>query len=703
MTDPTSTKEGAANRLASTTSPYLQQHAGNPVDWWPWCDEALAEARDRDKPILLSVGYSACHWCHVMAHESFEDEATAEVMNRLFVNIKVDREERPDIDKIYQTAHQMLQQRAGGWPLTVFLTPDDLKPFFAGTYFPKEPRHGLPSFTGLLTGVERAYREQADAIREQNASLMDALKQLEPTASDSIPDAAPLEGARRQLAGSFDGANGGFGRAPKFPHPTNMEFLLRHWAATAVDHGAEDRSGGDDKALHMASFTLERMIRGGVNDQLRGGFCRYSVDDHWMIPHFEKMLYDNGPLLALCCDACQIGDQHGERFGGDDLFRNAAIATADWVMAEMQSPEGGYYSTLDADSEGEEGRFYAWDRAEVSALLDEAEYALIAPLYGLDQNPNFEDKWHLHGYRTLGDLATEQGLSPTQARSLLDGAKAKLLAARARRVRPGRDEKILTSWNALMIKGIARAARVLRRDDYLASAERALGFIRATLWRDGRLLATYKDGNAHLNAYLDDYALLLDALLELLQTRWNRAELELAMALAEVLLDQFFDSEQGGFFFTAADHEVLIQRPKPLGDESMPSGNGIAAQTLQRLGHLLGERRYLDAVEATLKLAAEPMRRIPYAHTSLLMALDEYLHPGEIIVIRGEGDDLNAWQAQAQGGYAPRRLVLAIPTGESDLPGALAAMMPGEVTRAYRCRGTHCEAPLESLQALRAD
>ncbi len=700
------TDQQAANRLAASTSPYLQQHAHNPVDWWPWCEQALARAREQDRPILLSVGYSACHWCHVMAHESFEDPATAEVMNRLFINIKVDREERPDIDKIYQTAHQLLAQRPGGWPLTVFLTPDGLKPFFAGTYFPCQPRHGLPAFSELLKGVERAYRQQRDAIDAQNASLMDALKQLEPVPAAAIPDAAPLDGARRQLAGSFDDANGGFASAPKFPHPTNLEFLLRHWSATAPAGRQEGRlaSGGDNKALHMALFTLERMIRGGINDQLRGGFCRYSVDDQWMIPHFEKMLYDNGPLLALCCDASQVSeqlrDQDGQDKGRHGLFREAAAATADWVMAEMQSPEGGYYSSLDADSEGEEGKFYVWDKAEVAALLDGPEYALIASLFGLDRAANFEGRWHLHGYRTLSDVAAEQTLPHEQAKALLDSAKRKLLAARALRVRPGRDEKILTSWNALMIKGMARAARVLGRDDCLASAERALELLRSTLWRDGRLLATYKDGNAHLNAYLDDHAMLLDALLELLQTRWRRADLDWAIALADLLLDQFYDQQQGGFFFTAADHEELIQRPKPLGDESMASGNGIAVQALQRLGHLLGEARYLDAVQATLRFAAEPMRRVPYAHASLLAALDEHLQPGETIIIRGRGAELTSWLAAAQQGYQPRRLVLAIPSDEPELPGALAAMLPGESTRAYRCRGTRCEAPVESLQML---
>jgi uncharacterized protein YyaL (SSP411 family) len=673
------------NHLADATSPYLQQHAHNPVDWWPWCQEALDLARSQEKPILLSIGYSACHWCHVMAHESFEDPATAELMNRLFVNIKVDREERPDLDKIYQSAHQMLAQRPGGWPLTLFLTPDDQRPFFAGTYFPKEPRHGLPAFKGLLQQVERAYHEQGEAIREQNRALMDALSQLEPQGGD-IPDAAPLDAARHQLAGSFDAADGGFGRAPKFPHATDLEFLLRHYAATEAD-GQPDRH-----ALHMATFTLEHMIRGGLNDQLGGGFCRYSVDDKWMIPHFEKMLYDNGPLLALCCDAWQIT--------GDRVFRDAAIATADWVIREMQSPEGGYYSTLDADSEGHEGKFYVWDREEVRALLTEEEYAATAAVYGLDQAPNFEGTWHLHTYRAAAEAAKDQGLPETDLTNMLASARKKLLAARGERVRPGRDEKVLTAWNGLMIKGMARAARVFDCPQYLESAERALDFIRSTLMRDGRLLATYKDGKAHLNAYLDDYAFLVDALLELLQTRWRREDLDLALDLADVLLDAFHDPEKGAFFFTSSDHERLIHRPKPFADESVPSGNGVAAFVLQRLGHVVGEVRYQEAAQGTLALASEQMLRVPYAHASLLGALDEHLNPGETIVIRGEGDDLERWQQAAQSSYAPRRLVLAIPSDASDLPGSLTAMEPGANSRVYRCVGTHCEPPVDDPEEL---
>jgi uncharacterized protein YyaL (SSP411 family) len=683
MSNAHSSPSGHANRLVATTSPYLRQHAHNPVDWWPWCEEALALARKTDRPILLSIGYSACHWCHVMAHESFEDPGTAELMNRLFVNIKVDREERPDLDKIYQTAHQLLAQRPGGWPLTVFLMPADQKPFFAGTYFPREPRHGLPAFKQLVQGIERAYREQKTAIESQNDSLMEALAELEPRASDALPERSAIDTALQELDESFDPEHGGFGDAPKFPHPTNLELLLRHAA------GGSDAETPDRSARRKAVWTLERMIRGGLTDQLGGGFYRYSVDARWMIPHFEKMLYDNGPLLALCCDAFAVTE--------DPLFRDAAVMTADWVLREMQSPEGGYWSSLDADSEGEEGRFYVWDRDAIRALITPAEYAAFAAVFGLDRPANFEGRWHLHGYRTPEAVAGDLGLEPAQVQALLAAARATLYAARERRVRPGRDEKVLTAWNALMIKGMARAARTFDRPDYLESAEQALAFIRGTLWREDRLLATYKDGAAHLNAYLDDYADLLDALLELLQTRWSRADLDFALALAEVLLDQFEDPIDGGFWFTGRDHETLIHRTKPLGDEAVPSGNGIAALALQRLGHLVGEPRYLAAAERTLKLAADSIGRMPYAHATLLFALDEWLDPPETLVIRAGDERIDAWRRETQRGYRPRRFVLGIPTEESQLPGTLAAMVPGERPRIYRCRGTHCEPPTESL------
>ncbi len=675
------------NRLADATSPYLQQHADNPVDWYQWGEQALQLAREQDKPILLSIGYSACHWCHVMAHESFEDETTAALMNELYINIKVDREERPDLDRIYQSAHQLLAQRPGGWPLTVFLTPDDQTPFFAGTYFPSQPRHGLPAFRDLLRNIATAYREQGTEIREQNQALKQALAQLNPTldGANLMLDSAPLESARQQLARSFDETWGGFGQAPKFPHPTSIECMLRHWATTAI--------GGtpDARALYIADFTLTRMAQGGINDQLGGGFSRYSVDEQWMIPHFEKMLYDNGPLLGLYADLWQIT--------GKPLFRDTALQTAGWVIREMQSPQGGYYASLDADSEGEEGRFYVWDQQQVRELLDDEEYRHFARCYGLDRRPNFEHHWHLHQFTSVAELNRAFDSNAEQARALLASAREKLFAAREQRERPGRDEKILTSWNALMIKGMARAGRILQQPALIASAEKALAFIRDRLWQDGRLLATHKDGRSALAAYLDDHAYLLDALLELLQARWNRADLEFAIELAEQLLGHFQDQELGGFYFTADDHEPLIHRPKPYGDESMPAGNGVAAFALARLGHLLGEPRYLEAAEGTLKSAWTQLRQIPHAHCTLLAALEEQIHPPECIVIHGSGKELLQWQQRAGETYAPQRFCIAIPETGHELPGLLATHPASAGVRAYICAGTRCESPLTEFQA----
>lgn len=673
------------NRLANTTSPYLQQHADNPVDWYPWGEEAIALARQQDKPILLSIGYSACHWCHVMAHESFEDAETAALMNQLFVNIKVDREERPDLDRIYQTAHQLLAQRPGGWPLTVFLTPDDQNPFFAGTYFPREPRHGLPPFKGLLQSIATAYREQRAEILQQNQALQQAFSELQPAAVSAAPvlDATPLESARQQLAQSFDETYGGFGQAPKFPHPASLNRMLRHWAATAI--------GGspDSRALYVADFTLSRMALGGINDQLGGGFCRYSVDDQWMIPHFEKMLYDNGPLLGLYADLWQAT--------GKPLFAETARATGHWVIREMQSPQGGYYSTLDADSEGAEGLFYLWTPEQAQQLLSDDEYRHVARYYGLDRPANFEGRWHLHNFASVADLNQAFGSSAEQARELLASARGKLLRARESRVRPGRDEKILCSWNALMIKGLARAGRLLGDPAFIDSAQQAVAFLRGSMWQDGRLLATYKNGQSRLNAYLDDYAYLIDALLELLQARWRQQDLAFAMALAEVLLEHFQDRTQGGFFFTADDHERLIHRPKPFGDDAMPAGNGVAAFALARLGHLLGEQDYLDASAAALKAAWQQMRQYPHAHCSMLEALEEYLYPTETIVIRGSGDQLRIWQERAGRYYAPRRFSVAIPADAAGLPGLLAARHPASGVLAYICHGTRCEAPVDDF------
>ncbi len=671
------------NRLAHETSPYLQQHADNPVDWYPWGDEALAEARETGKPILLSVGYSACHWCHVMAHESFEDAAIAQVMNDNFVNIKVDREERPDIDQIYQAAQQMLTQRNGGWPLTMFVTPDKM-PFFGGTYFPNTPRYGMPGFPDLLKRVRAFYDSSAGEIREQNAQLAAALLRMQPTggAHPSQLTRAPLDAAADYLAQAFDREHGGFSGAPKFPHPDTLELLLRRFAAS-----------GDGEALQLASFTLLKMVRGGLFDQLRGGFSRYSVDEQWAIPHFEKMLYDNGWLLRLYADAWAATRE--------PEFERACVETAAWVMREMQSPEGGYYSSLDADSEGEEGKFYVWAVDEVRGLLAPEEFAVASLVYGLDRAPNFEQHaWHLAIAHPVAEAAGILEMEVAAVQAVLDGARAKLADARDKRIRPGRDEKILTSWNALMIAGMARAARVFGRADWLASARRALEFMRVTPWKDGRLLATYKDGKAHLDAYLDDHAYLLAALLEVLQADFEPRDLEWAAELGEMLLERFHDREAGGFYFTAHDHEALIQRPKPGPDNATPSGNAVAAWALQRLAFLTGDTRFADAAAGTVALFWPQLQRQPAAFGTLLNALEEQLQPPRTIIVRGERAAMAPWHALLDAAYLPATLTLFIPAGTSPLPPPLAKPEGGAVN-AWVCEGVTCLPPIDSPDKLR--
>ncbi len=676
------------NRLAGETSPYLLQHAANPVDWYPWSAAALAKAKELDRPILLSIGYSACHWCHVMAHESFEDPATADVMNRLFVNIKVDREERPDLDKVYQIAHQVLAQRGGGWPLTMFLAPDDLTPYFGGTYFPKQARYGMPAFTDLLERVAAFYRDSRDNVRSQNAALRGVFTELVPPAAK--PGASlsgePLLACRRELEAGFDDQYGGFGGAPKFPHPASIERLLRDWQATSSSLTP------DLKALYMATLTLKRMAEGGLNDQLGGGFCRYSVDPHWMIPHFEKMLYDNGPLLALCAQAAVAT--------GDDFFRRIANETATWVTREMRSPEGGFYSALDADSEGHEGRFYVWNRAEIESLVRADEYRVLARRYGLDREPNFEGTWHLHCYVAVEQIAEELSLEPAVITALLDSGRARLLAVRERRVRPGRDDKVLAGWNGLMIRGLAISGRLLGETGHVEAATRAVDFLRHNCWRDGQLFAVWKDGVARFPAYLDDYAFLLDGLLELLQARWRSEDLAFAKDLADALLAKFVDRERGGFWFTAEGLDPPLHRPKGFADEATPSGNGIAALALARLGWLLADTRYLDATEATLLGGFPSMQRVPQAHTAMLNALDERLNPGEIVVIRGLSDAAMAWSAALATLYAPRRMVFAIPADAGSLPEALASKRMREGTVAYVCQGPRCSEPIAELPRL---
>ncbi len=671
------------NNLANETSPYLLQHADNPVNWFAWNEKALQRARRKNKPILLSIGYSACHWCHVMAHECFEDAETAKLMNSLFVNIKVDREERPDLDKIYQSAHHLISRSPGGWPLTVFLTADGHLPIFTGTYFPRD------LFKQILTKVESYSRSHGGQIESQGRILQTALANLDPSSrggGSAKLTAEPLGLARRQLEESFDPEYGGFGGAPKFPHPTNIAALLATWRATA------EAAEPDLQALYMATLTLSRMATGGLYDQIGGGFYRYSVDQRWAIPHFEKMLYDNAALLAIYSD--------GHAATGESLFARIAGETADWVIRDMQDPAGGFYATLDADSEGQEGRFYLWTPGQIEQLLTAEENTVAREHYGLNLDANFEDEaWHLHEAVPIDDV--DAGMSPSRAKEALESARAKLLASRDTRVWPERDEKILVSWNGLMIKAMATTARILDRPDLADSASRAADFVQSQLWRDGRLLASFKDRPAQFPAYLDDYAFLADGLLELLRYRWRSDYLAFACQLVDVLLARFEDP-QGGFFFTADDHETLIHRPKPFSDEATPSGNGVAAQVLLRLGHLLGETRYIDAAERTLRAAWPALQEYPQAHGTLLQALRAYLAPAKIIVIRGDPDALDDWQRYVSAGYNPGRMSLVISNDEESLPGLLKERVPNGDAVAYVCEGTVCRTPVTSLEDLAA-
>ena len=675
------------NRLATETSPYLLQHLDNPVDWYPWGSEALEKARREDKPILLSVGYSACHWCHVMAHECFEDAEVAAVMNRLFVNIKVDREERPDLDQIYQSAHQLLTQRGGGWPLTVFLTPDQT-PFYAGTYFPKTPRHQLPGFIGLMENIARAWHERRGEVVAQKEAVRDALARQQPQGDPSAQlSAEPLLVAVGDMAQAFDPVWGGFSRAPKFPRPGELFFLLRE----SQRQYSKEQHGDNTEAREMALFSLRKMAEGGVRDHLGGGFCRYSVDEHWAIPHFEKMLYDNGPLLSLYADAWALT--------GDALFADAASGIVEWLLREMRAPGGGFYSAQDADSEGHEGKFYVWTPEQVRAVLTPEEYAVATLYYGFDRPPNFENvSWNPLIARALPVVAHELEIDVATAATHLAAATSKLFAARGQRIRPGRDDKQLTSWNALMIQGLAHAGRVMQRPDWIEAACAAIDFLRGHVWKHGRLLASVKHGDARLNAYLDDYAFLLDALLETMQAEYRAEDMAWARELADALLAHFEDADQGGFFFTSHDHEALIHRPKPGYDNATPSGNGVAAFSLQRLGILLGEPRYLHAAERCVRLFYPQMLQQPIAYPTLLAVLDEVLHPPRVIVLRGPAAEVESWKAVLTPQLKHSDALLAL-HNDILLPEALAKPESACAT-AWLCVGSSCQPPVTDLKKL---
>ena len=678
------TTQRPANRLIGETSPYLLQHAHNPVDWFPWGPEALERAVREDKPILISIGYSACHWCHVMERESFEDERIAALMNEHFVCIKVDREERPDLDHIYMAAVQMLTGH-GGWPLTMFLTPSG-EPFFGGTYFPPVDRHGMPAFPRVLAGVAQAYHEKRDQVRESVEQLRGGLARNEqpPPATSDLP-ADLAVGAARALTRHYDAEHGGMGGAPKFPNTMVFSLFLRAYHAT-----------GEASFRTMAVDTVHRMAAGGIYDQLGGGFHRYSVDARWLVPHFEKMLYDNALLVRLALEAYQAT-------GGDAECRRVVEETLAYISREMTHPEGGFYAAQDADSEGVEGKFFVWTRDEVMSLLGDDAGEVFCRFYDVTSEGNFEGKNILHRTIDLPQLATLTRRSREDVTAIIADGREKLLRRRAERVPPARDDKILTSWNALMIGAFAEAAKVLGRDDYRAAAERGLAFVRTRLTRDDRLLRTFKDGEAKLNAYLDDYAFMLNAALDVYEASFDLAHVATARALADVLIERYEDHAQGGFFFTSADHEQLVHRPKPSFDGSIPSGNAAAALGLLRLYHYVGDTRFLEAAERTLRCFSGAMQQQPFGFAHMLAAADLYQRKPREIVVVGRADDpaRRALLTRLHQELLPDKTIVAVePDASERLPVAEGKAQVDGRTTVYVCHAYTCSAPVTDWDAL---
>jgi uncharacterized protein YyaL (SSP411 family) len=667
------------NRLAQEASPYLRQHAENPVDWYPWGEEALRAAREADKPILLSIGYAACHWCHVMAHESFEDPETADLMNRHFINIKVDREERPDLDSIYMSAVVALTGQ-GGWPMTVALTPDG-RPFFGGTYYPPTPRHGLPAFRQVLLALAEAWQERRGDVEGSAGEIADHLRQTalaETLGSSGALNDDLIDQALNGLLRSFDSRLGGFGRAPKFPPSMTLEFLLRVYAGR-----------GDSMSLHMAERTLEAMAHGGLYDQVGGGFARYSTDERWLVPHFEKMLYDNALLARVYLHAWQVA--------GKPLYRRVVEETLDFVRREMRHERGGFYSSYDADSEGEEGKFYVWTADEIRAALGD-EAARFMAAYGVSEGGNWEGHNILHVAEDLTGLGDLSGLKE---------ARLKLFNIRARRVPPGLDDKVLTAWNGLMLAAFAEAGRVLDRPDYTATAVANAEFLYATMRRDdGRLLRSWQAaaGDARYNAYLEDYAFLADGLLALYETTFDPRWFAWARELADLMLAHFSDPA-GGFFDTSDDHEALLHRPKDVQDNATPSGNGMAAHVLLRLGLFTGEGRYWDTAERMVAGLYEPMARYPGAFAHWLGAAAFILSQPLEVAVAGDpaAADTRALLDVAQRAYRPN-LVIAAGEGKAvEVVPLLAGRerLDGRAA-AYVCRRFVCRRPVAEPAALTA-
>ncbi|MFN8524103.1 MAG: thioredoxin domain-containing protein [Chloroflexota bacterium] len=673
------------NRLAQETSPYLLQHANNPVDWYPWGEEALARAEAEDRPILLSIGYSACHWCHVMEHESFENPEIAALMNQLFVNIKVDREERPDLDSIYMTAVQALTNH-GGWPMTVFLTPQRV-PFYGGTYFPPEDRGHMPGFPRVLLSIAEAYRSRRAEVDTQADRIAELLRrEIVPPSSGDLT-LTLLEQVPANLLPSFDRVEGGLAGAPKFPQAMSLEYLLRAYARS-----------GNAEVLDIVALTLRKMAGGGIYDQLGGGFHRYSVDHLWLVPHFEKMLYDNALLARVYLHAYLVTRE--------PLFRRVVEETLEYVRREMTHPSGGFFSTQDADSEGEEGRFFVWSPAETEAALGAEDAALFGAAFDVTPSGNFEGHSILHVVSEPEWLAADRGMPIEQVQATLERCRRALFEAREGRVHPGRDEKVLTAWNGMMCRAFAEAGRALDRADWIDVAVKNVDFVLRELRVGTRLLRTWKDGEARLNGYLEDYANTVDALISVYEATFLPRWLEEARSVADVLLEQFSDERGGAFYDTGRDHERLITRPKDIFDNATPSGSAVAAEALLRLALQTGEVRYRVAAEGVLRALAPIAARHPASFGRLLCALDTHLGPvAEIAIVGGSVEpETGELIAAAFQRFLPRKVVAGV---AADGSAAGTPLLEGrarglERPVAYVCEGYVCQAPVSGGAALAA-
>ncbi|HEY9678148.1 MAG TPA: thioredoxin domain-containing protein [Drouetiella sp.] len=689
---PESAKGTKPNRLINETSTYLLQHAYNPVDWYAWGEEALSRAKAENKPILLSIGYAACHWCHVMEHESFEDENIAKLMNKSFINIKVDREERTDLDEIYMKAVQMMTGH-GGWPMTVFLTPE-LKPFFGGTYFPPADRHGLPSFRKVLVALAQAWEEQPEDIAKSSDELTNHMRLMDEIGK---PDVEPelnmnlLEIGTDKLTRIFDHIWGGFGNAPKFPHTFSLSLCMRYAAPNSAG-----RSTRKEECVEVYTTSLDKMAYGGIHDQIGGGFARYSVDRQWLIPHFEKMLYDN----ALLCKTYLEGFQ----LTGRTYWAEVARGILEFVLRELTTEDGGFYSSLDADSEGEEGKFYVWDQDEVRTVLG-ADADWFSEVFGVTLGGNFEHgKSALHFVKSPEDTAEKHGMSQVELWEKVRKLSAKMLLEREKRVRPGRDEKVLTSWNSLMISAFIEGYRVLRDKKYLQAALNATNFIFNNLVKDGRLLRTWGAGKAKLNAYLDDYSYFIQALLDLAEVDANPKWLNEANRLTEVLIRDFWDTTDGGLFYTSSDHEQLLTRPKSHYDGAIPSGSSVAAFVLLRLARLTGNKAFEERATDLLKMYAPLMIRVPDQFSNFLCAVDLYLSKEiEIACIFAQSADnsedpllLNVFKQ-----YIPNKVVLCgSENGELKSPLLQDRGLINGQAAVYVCQNYTCDAPITDPEKL---